>query len=1260
MVSSFTPNTNPNAFRSIAIFPLSSPPIEPHTTLKPSNGSCTLSPTPQFLKSQTFDSAASDNDHGDSSSNEDEFRLERYSSGTSSMSHGPSAGRRHVRKQKNIRDRPGLNIVTDFAISPRRARMHGLIVDKVQSQRPRMKQKYTASIVSAKAEHLTQTGLLSPVPRFQDDTSNENHNRSPNYTAAIAPRSASTHPRQRNPNILSADPVSSVNQTLSTQNQNPRLLPDPEANTSRRNLEVANAQSPDSRSIVIGLSVPEHEAEAHAYNYAGDSALSMQTPDTPAIIVTPSNTANDRAILKASTSIQTNPKPYKTSKGREKEAISDSDLTWPRNPGDPPDATRGGTVVSGAIFTRSRPSKDAPVHIDDTSEYESDTVGEAHSRRVSSESKEQILPSPSPETGRHKSQGWWNLMLSPMLSRKGTIKSLATQRTSTPPLPSLPYHIDAPRSNLPLSAASDSPQTPRRLGIASARASVWSRWTTWEKARDGVSPVDEKKDTSFVHFHSDAHRYEASGLPQASITKAWENGTAAEYYHACAVEQVNGIQYFECENHSCEEQLPKLLSIFDHQQKVGADALVQDQEKQSRVLVGGIALPSTSNLDGPFSEDGVQVGTKVPSPTTRQSNAASAPPIHSKEPQGEDVKGQSPTLVKGFETNEARDRLDSGSGPAPIGGKENSHEEHPTLTTTVVSHEQPLTVHSPGPVSPAMNRAMASQGAMPLTEVFSQAESQKTYGNAPGGQTPAVHQPQPGLIAIHNHFRTPEAQTNDAPTSVHPVQPSERSPKPPVISTIQTASSQPLEEDSAPRKDIDENKPKVGLLAKMWCFGRKPKPKNAKAKTKTKKRRWAWLISILLLLIVIACVLLAMLLTRGGDGTPVQNEWLNLTGYPPMPTGISTIARPDLVKQQNQCVAPSTLWSCSLPKENQAEIAPNAPDQPNFRFQISFQNGTVPANMTIPVQDLAKRALSLTRRASNPFTIDPFEPNPVPPSRADQIFMGNTTDNITEPFDGEKTPFFITFIPSFPIDPSNLNTTVPATSSRLLARQSGNVTVGLPPPDVLDDGSAAPANLIPISPYPSAQPIKLYNRGLDDEHYGFYMYYDKSIFMRSMAPLDNAAFSDNGGIDPLDEDGGSDRNQARLRCTLSQSRFLVKIWTNPRLGADLLVRLSENNGTNSATDFSRPGSFPYPTTLSIDRHGGNINKKGAYCYGVDQLQVIQDDVKSLIPEFRGFGGPGLVNPAPSLINGTGEGFSQSAGGIDGGIGGCECVWQNWN
>ena len=133
-----------------------------------------------------------------------------------------------------------------------------------------------------------------------------------------------------------------------------------------------------------------------------------------------------------------------------------------------------------------------------------------------------------------------------------------------------------------------------------------------------------------------------------------------------------------------------------------------------------------------------------------------------------------------------------------------------------------------------------------------------------------------------------------------------------------------------------------GCMPKNGCFGRGG-PDGRKT------RRWYIVIAVGLFLIVVTSIVLATQLTRRGDATPVQSQWLNLTGFPPMPTGVSTIARPDPAVENSGCVNLNTLWSCAVPKEDQASIAPNDADQPNFRIEIRFRNGTLPANETTAI-----------------------------------------------------------------------------------------------------------------------------------------------------------------------------------------------------------------------------------------------------------------------------------------------------------------------
>ena len=455
----------------------------------------------------------------------------------------------------------------------------------------------------------------------------------------------------------------------------------------------------------------------------------------------------------------------------------------------------------------------------------------------------------------------------------------------------------------------------------------------------------------------------------------------------------------------------------------------------------------------------------------------------------------------------------------------------------------------------------------------------------------------------------------------------------------------------------------------------------------SKRKKWIIVaISAGLLFMVILILILAMTLHHKGDEQEVQSQWLNITGFPPIPTGVSTVVQPDAVRESSGCVEPSTLWSCALPKEQQAAVAPNDADQPNFRVEIRFRNDSTfdssgASNATFARRDSQSRprfAKAFIRsrilEARDSFTNLLFTPMPAPPSREDQAFLGENTDGNSAPFEGEETPFFMSFenadkLPSRLAKRANPQPT--STSSASSASSSvdpfPDLTSNIPKPDVNPDGTAAPANLLS---YPSAQPLKLYDRGKNTEHYGFYTYFDRSIFLKSTALLN----SSNVAPVPADKDGGAEEDAATVRCTWTQTRFLVQIWTNQGAQAQLLS--VSNNTTvsgsheahgkqpkdltsSSANNFSRPGSFPYPVSITLDRHGGNIKSKEIFCYGIDDRQHVIDSQKKVQLEDRAFGGK-LVNPALGPFGDVKVSNAEGGpGGIDGGTGGCGCVWRNW-
>jgi hypothetical protein len=432
---------------------------------------------------------------------------------------------------------------------------------------------------------------------------------------------------------------------------------------------------------------------------------------------------------------------------------------------------------------------------------------------------------------------------------------------------------------------------------------------------------------------------------------------------------------------------------------------------------------------------------------------------------------------------------------------------------------------------------------------------------------------------------------------------------------------------------------------KFLCFG-----KRGNKKRLSKKRKCCCCCLCLLFLlvaIVVTATTLAIVLTRRHKGNSNSSIWVNITGYPPVPTGFLTVARPNLVSNVSGCVNPAAMWSCAVPKEQQNSILPNNPDQPNFLINIRYDS---------------------TNSSSTGNSI--YVPSPGPPSLDEQNFLGNTTDHNAQPFAGETTPFFISFNP--PASSAGGTTrrmrVMKRQSSATTATSSGsstsaintipNIATAIPIPSTNPDGTALPANLLP---FPAYQPLRLYNRGSDNEHYGFYTYFDRSIFLRDVT-VQNGSEQLQGEV-PEDANGGSTEAGATARCTWSDTRFLVQIWTRKN-STQLLAPQSGSvvptpTSANASTTFVRPGNFPYPITVTLDRRGGSLTTKMLYCIGMDDREHIEVNMRQFTREDRAFQGT-PVNPAAgpftSIPVTTAEG---GPGGIDGGSGGCSCQWQNF-
>lgn len=642
-----------------------------------------------------------------------------------------------------------------------------------------------------------------------------------------------------------------------------------------------------------------------------------------------------------------------------------------------------------------------------------------------------------------------------------------------------------------------------------------------------------------------------------------------------------------------------------------AQAKVQPQpQPQPRVLAQGPAPTQDRKIDYPKAQVGYEIDylgdSRSPASINRPPRiiveAASPPPPISPQPS----LMPSP---RGLGQRRAR------TSPAPAEHEESSHPTEspppysppPAQTNmkenvryrAVFPPNHPLNAMyppSPGPLSPGLSRTMTSQGAIGLTNI---------------PLTPATTEP----VMVHT-ARLPDRPmgsfvpqtTFDPPPGSGPRQKAERQRR------------RHEKEDSTAYKAGGLWRGRA-CIPEAGCFGRPGR--------EGRKRRRVWLLvcGIMLVLVTLAVVLPLTLLRRGAAAAP-PSLFLNLTTFPPMPTGVLTIVGADADATTN-CVTPPTLWSCALPKEQAALAAPYDNSHPTFILNIQFDNDT--RQLWDVLDGVPPVAPSRRLRRQRPPPTNGFTPSPAPPPFQELFFLGDTTDGVVSPLKaGEPTPFYLSVLQTLPASPT------------LTRRQTTNFSSLVPPPrlDPQDGTSGAPAVLLP---FPEQQPLRLYDRGLPTERYAFYTYYDKSTYLKSILPLDKTGASNPGPV-PADLDGGALRSEANFVVTWLQARYKVEIWTRRGGSARLL--------SDATPGGARPGTFPFPVTVTLDTHGGELGKKFGFVRPVDERGRIvegEEGTKFVGNDLDTKGD--VVNP----VNRFREGF----GGMDGGTGGCKCEFRNF-
>ncbi|OBT66321.1 hypothetical protein VE03_04907 [Pseudogymnoascus sp. 23342-1-I1] len=977
--------------------------------------------------------------------------------------------------------------------------------------------------------------------------------------------------------------------------------------------------SPNDRPIVIGISIPSASLQQHVtspqtagsdtsniLNCYGSQTPRENAPETPVIVITPAevsywspisaNTVTPQSRRIAS-SLYSRPASYSHTSNQEE---------IPPMPQIAPHMLKGpkaGRESVGTIFAEdedddeifsARPKK-LRIGTGAILEEDEQQILTRKNRSASDGSEKRPRSMLSPND-RRTSTGWWNTILSPFLARSNTVNFPPTARQGeSSPVPDMA-----------------TPDTKSGNGD----------FRFWEKALSPKSPLSS---TTIASDDWWDNRNTMDGTPK------WD-GTDSKFkdgiYTYKAEESYGTLPLALSRSTRAAATASRQQQNLNVNTNTGTGELQRDQSLAVRSDRDSILSPA--DREAPFMLDDPSITSVDRSATSTSTGNQQTPPQSS---------STAPPVMNNTSTttqSQARGQSDNApqvvtpAAPPPYSPPRPGFPKYGAVYPPghSSSAQQP---QSPGPLSPGLQQAMSSTGAIALTDV---------------PLTPATRR----VINLNSGYPTLPPPTVNRP--VNPVDLEISSEK---ARKIDAKRRRHEKEEVVARKAGGLWRGR-GCISNRGCYGR--------TGPEGRKRRRCWLGVILALVgLTVLIVALATQLHKSTPSAEIPSQWVNLTVFPPMYTGVSMISSTSNNVANTGCVYPKTIWSCALPKELQASVAPSSPTQPKLKLFIQWDNSSA-ANATWggPTGNAGRRSVGnavnasqfLKRLALKAREAVTFSPSPAAPSTAEQVFLGNTTDGIvSDNKSGERTPFYITLL-----DPQAAN----KTSAKLSTRQaSGNVTTefpdfskSIPAPELKADGTAAAANLLPT---PEQQPLKLFDRGLATEHYGFYSYFNRSIFLKSTALL-NATNMGDGEV-PDDLNGGCAESEARFRCTWSETRFLVQMWTKKDASALLLnstAASSSSSGTVTTTILGENPDFPYPVTITTDRHGGDPTKKGVYCYQIDEREKVVAGSGQIRLEVRDFGGT-LINKAPSVFGSSGS--DAALGGYDGGNSGCSCKWANW-
>lgn len=345
----------------------------------------------------------------------------------------------------------------------------------------------------------------------------------------------------------------------------------------------------------------------------------------------------------------------------------------------------------------------------------------------------------------------------------------------------------------------------------------------------------------------------------------------------------------------------------------------------------------------------------------------------------------------------------------------------------------------------------------------------------------------------------------------------------------------------------------------------------------TNRGKWIIYIAAATTLITLAIVTALVVTMRPRQNEPTAVAKLSdLSGFPTLPAGLAQILPQGAPESPSSaCVLPKSLWSCDLPSDTL--FPKTGSGLPDFAFTIKVRNAA------------AATAASAAQWAPFPEKV-PGDSEYAELAEVDGIQSDNKS--------GEKTPFYI----SLQTDRKPITASASDVDSDAEARRSRR---SISKRQV----AKAPSQMLPGTLL--NQPLRLFDRGLETEHYGFFVYYQKTIHVLAADPSSVTRLTEasdaNGGVSAAISNS--------LQVTWENTRFRVAIWTKKRTSGQMDVIGSEGQRLSSQIG-AFDGSFPYPVSVVEDRNGS----KGQVWYGRKnfQPQTVVDELggKACVCEWR--------------------------------------------